>query len=66
MLSLSGRDGLSAFYCDRISYTLSIVGSPSVGGVSPPGWALGLLAGVGATLAGMALKRSFEEDLPES
>ena len=52
----SGFEGLSAFYYSRISYTLSIVEPPTTGGsTAPPVWAVVLLAGIGAALAGLGL-----------
>ena len=51
----SGFEGLSAFYYSRISYTLSIVEPPNTGGFQPPVWAVVLLAGIGAALAGLGL-----------
>ena len=51
----SGFEGLSAFYYTRISYTLSIVELPSAGGFKPPVWAVALMAGIGAALAGLGL-----------
>ena len=51
----SGFEGLSRLYYARISYTLTLVEPPVTGGYAPPVWALGLLAGVGAALAGLGL-----------
>ena len=51
----SGFEGLSRLYYARISYTLSLVEPPVTGGYAPPGWALALLAGVGAALAVLGL-----------
>ena len=51
----SGFEGLSAFYYARISYTLSIVEPPNTGGYRPPVWAIALVAGIGAALAGLGL-----------
>ena len=51
----SGFEGLSALYYARISYTLSIVEPPSTGGYRPPVWAVALVVGIGAALAGLGL-----------
>ena len=51
----SGFEGLSALYYARISYTLSIVEPPKTGGFQPPVWAVALVAGIGAALAGLGL-----------
>ena len=51
----SGFEGFSAFYYTRVSYTLSAVGPPSVGGFAPPAWAVALMAGAGAALVGLGL-----------
>ncbi|MDE2861460.1 MAG: PEP-CTERM sorting domain-containing protein [Chloroflexota bacterium] len=51
----SGFEGLSRLYYARISYTLSAVEPPVVGGYTPPTWALALMAGVGVALAGLGL-----------
>ena len=51
----SGFEGFSAFYYSRISYALSAVEPPSVGGSTPPVWAVALMAGVGAALVGLGL-----------
>ena len=51
----SGFEGLSAFYYSRISYTLSIVEPPNAGGWKPPVWAVALVVGIGAALAGLGL-----------
>ena len=51
----SGFEGLSALHYSRISYTLSNVEPPNTGGFQPPVWAIVLLAGIGAALAGLGL-----------
>ena len=51
----SGFEGLSAFYYSRISYTLSIVELPNSGGFQSPVWAVALMVGIGAALAGLGL-----------
>ena len=51
----SGFEGLTKLYYAGISYTLSTVEPPSTGGYTPPAWALALMAGVGAALAGLGL-----------
>ena len=51
----SGFEGFSAFYYARISYALSAVGPPSVGGPTPPVWAVALMVGVGSALVGLGL-----------
>ena len=51
----SGFEGLSALHYSRISYTLSNVEPPKTGGFQPPVWAIVLLAGIGAALAGLGL-----------
>ena len=50
-----GVRGSSALYYSRISYTLSNVEPPKTGGLQPPVWAIVLLAGIGAALAGLGL-----------
>ena len=52
----SGFEGLSRFYYDRISYTLSPVVPPSAprtGGYAAPIWTLALIVGISAALAGL-------------
>ena len=51
----SGFEGLSKIYYARISYTLSSVEPPKTGGYSPPVWALALMGGIGAAVAGLGL-----------
>ena len=56
----SGFEGLSRMYYDRIAYTLSPVpveppNTPRTGGYTPPVWALTLISGFSATLAGLGL-----------
>ncbi|MCY4527959.1 MAG: hypothetical protein OXD46_02860 [Chloroflexi bacterium] len=51
----SGFEGLSQLYYARISYTLSSVEPPRTGGYAPPTWALALMMGIGAALAGLGL-----------
>ena len=51
----SGFEGFSAFYYARISYTLSSVEPPSVGGAAPPAWAVALMALAGSALVGLGL-----------
>ncbi len=52
----SGFEGLSRFYYDRISYTLSPVAPPTTprtGGYAAPTWTLVLIVGLSAALAGL-------------
>ena len=51
----SGFEGLTRLYYARISYTLGPVEPPRTGGYTPPVWALALMAGIGAALAGLGL-----------
>ncbi len=56
----SGFEGLSRLYYDRIAYTLSpppmaSPNTPRTGGYSPPVWALALIGGFSAALAGLGL-----------
>ena len=55
----SGFEGFSAFYYASISYILSAVEPPSVGGSKPPVWAVALMAGVGGALVGLGLMASW-------
>ena len=51
----SGFEGLSRFYYARISYILTPVQPPITGGYTLPTWAVALVAGIGAPLAGLGL-----------
>ena len=51
----SGFEGLTRLYYARISYTLISVEPPRTGGYTPPAWALALMGGFGATVAGLGL-----------
>ena len=54
----SGFEGLTRLYYARINYSLDAEEAaelPATGGYTLPVWALGLLAGFGAALAGLGL-----------
>ena len=54
----SGFEGLTRLYYARINYNFyaeEAVDPPATGGYTPPVWALALMAGVGAALAGLGL-----------
>ena len=54
----SGFEGLTELYYARISYSLDaeeVVELPATGGFTPPIWALALIGGFGAAVAGLGL-----------
>ena len=54
----SGFEGLTELYYVRISYSLDaeeVVELPATGGYAPPIWALALIGGFGAAMAGLGL-----------